>query len=121
LEVVEIGYVNPSGIYELLTDAHNTWLSVLVQCGIAGLVAFVAMITALLRGASLRASATTRDRLLSGLTMAFVAGVLYQTLAGSFENTRHIWVLIGLLAAVKALPASEASAPAPSTRAAARS
>lgn len=121
LEAVEIGYFNPSSVYELLTDAHNTWLSVLVQCGIAGLAAFVAMVAALLRGTSLRASATTRDRLVSGLTMAFVAGVLYQTLAGSFENTRHIWVLMGLLAAVKALPTSEASKRAPSTRAAARS
>jgi len=103
LEAVEIGYVNPAGIYELLTDAHNTWLSILVQCGVIGLAAFVALVAALLRGTDLRASATTYDRLQSGLTCAFVAGFLYQSLSGSFENTRHVWVLIGLLAATKDL------------------
>ena len=103
LEVVEIGYVNPSGIYELLTDAHNTWLSVLAQCGLVGLAAFVAMNVALLRGASLGASATPRDRMHAGLRMAFLAGFLYQSLSGSFENTRHVWVLMGLLASVPTL------------------
>jgi hypothetical protein len=103
LSVVQIGYFNPSGIYELLTDAHNTWLSILVQCGVFGLAAFVGMIADLLRGASLRASATPPDRIVSGLTMAVVAGFLYQSLSGSFENTRHVWVLFGLLAAAKQL------------------
>jgi putative inorganic carbon (hco3(-)) transporter len=98
LEVVDIGYRNPSGIYELLTDAHNTWLSILAQSGLFGLVTFVALVVALLRGASLHASASPLDRVRSGVTMAFAAGFLYQSLTGSFENTRHVWVLIGLLA-----------------------
>jgi O-antigen ligase len=109
LEVVRIGYVNPARIYELLTDAHNTWLSILVQSGVFGLAAFVGIIAHLLRGASLRASATAPDRIVSGLTMAVVAGFLYQSLSGSFENTRHVWVLFGLLAAAKQLREPHAS------------
>jgi len=30
-------------------------------------------------------------------------GFLYPSLSGSFENTRHVWVLFGLLAAVREL------------------
>ena len=100
LEVVEIGYTNPSGIYEWLTDAHNMWLSVLAQCGLVGLVALVAMITALLRGATARPATGPIECVRSGLTLAFVAGFLYQSLTGSFENTRYAWVLMGLVAAV---------------------
>jgi O-antigen ligase/polysaccharide polymerase Wzy-like membrane protein len=103
LEVVEIGYRNSSGIYELLTDAHNTWLSILVQCGAIGLAAFVAVIAAVVRGTSLWRSATTADRVVSGLTVAVAAGFIYQSFSGSFENTRHVWVLFGLLAAAKEL------------------
>jgi len=101
VDVVEIRYINPAGMYELLTDAHNTWLSILVQCGLIGLAAFVALTVALLRGSSLRAPQTTHDRVVAGLSVAFVAGFLYQSLSGSFENTRHVWMLIGLLAAAK--------------------
>jgi O-antigen ligase len=116
LDVVEIGYTNPSGIYELLTDAHNAWLSVLAQEGLVGLAAFTAMIAALLRG-TLRFSLTSRRLALqTGLTVAFVAGFLYQSLSGSFEDTRHVWVLIGLVAAVKDLPDSPGDKAAPASR-----
>lgn len=107
LEVVEIGYVNPSGIYELLTDAHNTWLSILAQCGVAGLAAFCALVAALVRGARGTFESTRRvDVAVGGLEIAFAAGFLYQTLTGSFENTRYVWALIGLLAATIDLRAS---------------
>lgn len=103
LGVVEIGYTNPSGVYEWLTDAHNTWLSVLAQQGLVGFIAFVSIIAVLFRGAGLSMTSQTRV-LRSGLTVAFATGFLYQSLSGSFENTRHVWVLIGLLAAAKDLP-----------------
>jgi O-antigen ligase len=99
--VVEIRYINPAGEYELLTDAHNTWLSILVQCGVTGLAAFTALMVALWRGSNVRVQETPYDRVVAGLSVAFVAGFLYQSLSGSFENTRHVWMLIGLLAAAK--------------------
>ena len=103
LSVVEIGYTNPSGVYEWLTDAHNTWLSVLAQQGLVGFIAFVSIIAVLFRGAGLSMTSQTRV-LRSGLTVALATGFLYQSFSGSFENTRYIWVLIGLLAAARDLP-----------------
>ena len=34
------------------------------------------------------------------LLIAFIAAFLYDGITGSFENTRHLWVLIGLILAV---------------------
>jgi O-antigen ligase len=109
LDVVEIGYTNPSGVYEWLTDAHNTWLSVLAQDGLVGLAAMMSIVTVLLRGARV-SLASPEQTLRTGLTVAFVAGFLYQGFSGSFENTRHVWVLIGLLGASRGLTV-EASKP----------
>jgi len=36
-----------------------------------------------------------------GLRAAFIGAFLYQSLTGSFEDARHIWVLIGLMAATR--------------------
>jgi O-antigen ligase len=102
LDVVGIGYTGPSGVYEWLTDAHNTWLSVLAQEGILGFAALVSIIVVLLRGPRF-SMASPEAALRAGLAVAFVTGFLYQGLTGSFENTRHIWVLIGLLAASRGL------------------
>lgn len=99
VDVVAIRYINPSGESEVLTDAHNTWLSVLVQCGAVGFGALTALIVALVRGARGGGEDTAVSRVVSGLLVAFLAGFLYQSLSGSFENTRHVWMLVGLLAA----------------------
>lgn len=108
VDVVEIGYVNPSGVYEWLTDAHNTWLSVLAQEGIVGFAALVSIVVVLLRGTGF--SMTSGERVLrTGLMVAFATGFLYQGFSGSFENTRHVWLLIGLLAASKALAEGQPS------------
>jgi O-antigen ligase len=100
LPVVGIMYVNPSGIYEWLTDAHNTWLSILVQSGLVGLACFVGLTVSMLRE-------THRSEIGDTLTLAVVAGLMYQTLSGSFENTRHIWMLIGFALAAAALPRNQ--------------
>jgi len=106
LDAVALGYRNSSGIYEWLTDAHNSWLSILAQTGVFGLVAFLGVAIVLLRGTLPFSLDRSTGTLRAGLTMAFVAGFLYQSLSGSFENTRHVWVLIGLLAAANELHAS---------------
>jgi len=105
VDVVAIHYVNPAGEHEMLTDAHNTWLSILVQCGAVGLAAFTALTVALVRGGRAGVEDSTVDRVVAGLLVAFVAGFLYQSLSGSFENTRHVWMLFGLLAAATAIRA----------------
>lgn len=108
LHVVELGYTNASGVDEWLTDAHNTWLSVLAQDGLAGFAAMISIIVVLLRGARL-SMASPEQVLRTGLKVAFVTGFLYQGFSGSFENTRHLWVLIGLLGASRALPGRQMS------------
>lgn len=42
--------------------------------------------------------ATADERIHTTLAVALIAGFLYQTLSGSFEDTRHMWVLFGMLA-----------------------
>ena len=108
VDVTHVRYLNASGAMEHLTDAHNTWLSILAQQGVVGGIAFIVLTMWLLL--PLRAAdALPADRrwLFSGLVFALAAGVLYPSLAGSFEDTRHIWVLMGLLAAVPLIPAGD--------------
>jgi O-antigen ligase len=91
LEAADVHYTNASGFLEVLTDAHNTWLSVLAESGLMGGVAFLALVAPLTvefqrhwnQGDSI---ATMR----AALQLAFFGGFLYQTLTGAFEDTRHV-------------------------------
>ena len=108
VDVTHVRYVNASGAVEQLTDAHNTWLSILAQQGLVGGMAFIVLTAWLIR--PLRApDALPADRrwLFSGLVFALGAGVIYPGLSGSFEDTRHTWVLMGLLAALPLIPAED--------------
>jgi O-antigen ligase len=102
-EVVEVRYLSPSGDFQRLTDAHNTFLNLAVQCGIVGLAAFTALLAYMVRRTlplSLAAGATSVARV--GLGLALLNGFAYHGLGGSFEDSRHLWVLFGLfLAAIR--------------------
>lgn len=89
-------FQNTDGNFSLLTDAHNTYLSVASQNGIVGLLAIVALCGFLLR-TGLKQSSESDSTILTGLTIAFFTSFVYFGLTGSFEDTRHQWVLIGLL------------------------
>lgn len=92
-------------------DPHNLWLSVLAQQGVLGLLAFSAVVGALLiRFKPVRTCGSEIGVLRTGLELALVGGLLYPSLSGSFEDTRHLWVLMGLVASVQTLP-SESRAP----------
>jgi len=106
LEVADVHYVNASGYLEVLTDAHNTWLSVLAQDGIVGGLAFSAVVIYLVRRSRWLHLHSMPSPIGVGIEIAVVAGFLYQTLSGSFENTRHVWVLLALLAAAQDLDAA---------------
>lgn len=95
VDPVHVRYLNPSGALEQLTDAHNIFLSIAAQCGILGLVGLGAIVWM-----AVRRTPTPRGdlrRFLLGAT--FLDVFVYQGLGGSFEDTRHIWVLLGLLIA----------------------
>lgn len=101
LESADVRYTNASGIVEALTDAHNTWLSVLSQCGLLGGVALIVLVSWLLRAGS-TTFGEPRRTIARGAWLALVGGFVYQTLSGSYENMRFVWVVIGLLAALSA-------------------
>ena len=98
--VADVRYEVLSGMQQWLGDAHNMWLNVLGQTGLFGLAAFILMLGYFLK----RCSFTFRDDnewhyVRVALSCAFVGAFLYQGIAGSFEDARHLWVLVGLLAA----------------------
>ncbi len=97
--VVGVAFLDPSGGHQWLTDAHNTWLNVAGQAGVIGVLALVGLCVWLLR-AGQRAARADQAGLAFALLLAFVCAFLYDGLTGSFEDARHIWVLIGLLAAM---------------------
>ena len=86
----------PSGQMQLLTDAHNVVLSVAAQSGIFGVVPLVLICIAVIRR-SLPFDLTDVNMLRTALGIAFFSAFLVQGLVGSFEDARHLWVLIGLV------------------------
>lgn len=94
-------YDSFAGPRHLLLDAHNMWLSVAAQTGIVGSFAFCLLQIHLLRRTRFRLKPTNnREALWLGISLSFIGGFIYQGLTGSFEDTRHIWLVIGLLCTI---------------------
>ncbi len=106
LQLPAVYYLNPSGHTELLTDAHNIWLSIGQQAGVLGMLAFAWLSTHLLRsGLPWRAGCAPQAvEIRMALSIAFIGAVLYHGLTGSFEDARHIWLLMGMIAVAAHLP-----------------
>jgi O-antigen ligase len=97
---VAVSYLDPSGRLQQLTDAHNMFLNLAVQCGGIGLAALIALVVHMARRTGpLRMSSNAAGvvRLAAGLGL--LNGLVYQGLGGSFEDARHLWFLFGLLLA----------------------
>lgn len=91
-------YVVASGATARLTDAHSMYLSVMSTQGLLGLVGLAAVTWTLLRRSFPLPRATAPVLQMVGtLVIAFVQSWLYQGLQGSFEYTRHGWLVMGLL------------------------
>jgi len=102
LPVSSAPYVNPSGGRGTLTDAHNTYLSLAGESGLFGILAFSGIIVFLLwRVSPLQLNGPINLVIKTYLVLALVDALLFQSLVGSFEDTRHLWVLFGMLAATK--------------------
>ena len=98
-EAASVFYTTLSNEPHYLSDAHNTFLSVTVQNGTIGLAAFALLLVYLFKCFLPLGFAEDRRIIVkTGLGIAFISAFLYQGLAGSYEDTRHLWVLIGLLA-----------------------
>jgi O-antigen ligase len=97
-DAATVRYIDPSGILHVLTDAHNVFLNFAVQCGLLGLAAMVLLMA---RVASMTGALALEDgnAVRLGLGLAWLSAFAYQGLTGSYEDARHLWVLLGLLLA----------------------
>jgi O-antigen ligase len=116
IDAVFVRYRTPSGDLQQLTDAHNIFLNIAAQAGVVGLAGLMVLIGYAARLTFSDAGASQAIRLVLGLT--FLNAFVYQGLGAGFEDTRHLWVLLGLLAAATSItPAGEnnrrAGAPSP--------
>jgi putative inorganic carbon (hco3(-)) transporter len=107
IDPVHVGFANPSG-FEVLTDAHNVFLSIAAQCGVAGLVGMAAIIGFVIARTPWSAAAHETQLRVFLLGAAFLNVFAYQGLGGAFEDTRHIWLLLGLFIAATRLPLTRA-------------
>ena len=97
--VASVIFRTPSGQTQILTDAHNTWLSVAAQAGIIGLGSLVALCGQVVRRGwmLLARSPGTEAWIFRSLLIGFISCFILQGLVGSFEDARHLWVLMGLI------------------------
>ncbi len=94
-----LSYTTLSNELHVLGDAHNTFLSVAAQTGFFGFAVFAILLIFLLKTfLPVRFENNPQIFVKTGLEFAFVSAFLYQGLAGSFEDARHLWILIGLIA-----------------------
>lgn len=102
--VAAVFYASPSNQNMLLTDAHNILLGVAAQAGIFGAIPLILIcLVVLKRSRPFLIDAEEVSVIKLCLGIAFISGFLYQGIVGSFENARHLWVLIGLILAANSL------------------
>lgn len=107
IAAVDVRYLDPSGNLQELTDTHNMFLNIAAQCGVVGLAGLVALIVYAVRlSVPWRLGSTIAPIARIGMGMTFLDAFVYQGLGGSFEDTRHLWVLLGLLMASAGLVVS---------------
>ena len=105
--VANVVFTNTDGSLSLLTDAHNSFLSVAAQSGIIGLAAFASIVVLVLKQWIRVIGETASPTLIRALGLAFVGAFVYQGLTGSFEDSRHLWVLVGMFLAADRLDTGE--------------
>ena len=102
----QVSLLDPSGRLQSLTDGHNSFLNVAAQAGLPGLLTIGALTTWLLRRSLPLRTRGAEGQLRAGFAIAFACAFVYGGLAGSFEDARHLWLLIGLfLVAERLAPA----------------
>ena len=104
MPVAGVHLLTASGEQQFLTDAHNTFLSVTAHEGLLGLAAFCILLIFVFRKPKFRTKGRSEVVMHTAVWIGLMQALLYQGLGGSWEHTRHIWVLIGLVAALQPNP-----------------
>lgn len=97
MDAVSVLYIFPDSSGGLMTDAHNAYLNIAAQCGLIGLAAMLALIAYVGRLMVRSCGPGSRDPLVFGLTLAWISAFAVQGLVGGFEDSRHLWLLFGLI------------------------
>jgi O-antigen ligase len=93
-------FIDPSGGGQILTDAHNTYLSLLAESGILGFAAFMSIIAFLTFGLiKMRGDEGPAKYVRLFFLLALFDAFFYQSLTGSYEDSRHLWAFFGYAAA----------------------
>ena len=95
-----VEYVTTNGMRQRLGDAHNMFLNVAAESGFPGLISLLFLGLYFVKRIlpfSLDADETT---IRTAFGIAFLSCFFYQGLVGSYEDARHLWMLIGVLATV---------------------
>lgn len=100
LPVARVVFQNADGSMSLLTDAHNFFLNIAAQSGVFGLISLTAIFVYVVRLGFSKRNAENISPVKLGLGVAFFSAFGIQGLTGSFEDARHLWVLIGVIVAV---------------------
>lgn len=103
-DVCQTKYLDSGGLMQTLTDAHNVFLNVAAQEGVFGLAAIILLIFYLSRKTfPLKFNGDRQNIFRVGFGLAFISAFVYQGIGGSYEDARHLWLLIGLVLAVEKL------------------
>lgn len=104
LGVANVHFLAPSGQNQLLTDAHNIWLSIAGQAGIFGLASILILsISVTRRFMPVKIGEDSKSVLTLACGISFISIFFVQGLVGSFEDARHLWILIGMIGAISSL------------------
>jgi hypothetical protein len=103
---IQVRFLYPDGRPTYIAEAHSLPLSLLSQIGLPGALIFFGLVYAV------AARSKAED---SPLLTALLASVLYHGLTGSWEDARHLWIVLGYLGAncEPVLPAKIVGAPPP--------
>lgn len=109
-DAAALRYETLSGDRQILLDAHNNWINILGQTGLFGLFVFILLNAFLITKCRFKFNELKEQNLIHlALSCAFIGAFLYQGLSGSFEDTRHLWILFGLLVGISAISKNDIS------------
>ena len=105
LDPANVRYMDPTGHLQWLTDAHNSFLSIAAQAGLIGLAGFLALLLWVLSASRPWRFDSPAAAGRIAFAFLFLNAMAYQGLGGSFEDMRHLWLLLGLFLAARRLAA----------------